>query len=107
VVDFKLTFSDKPLMDELWKYAKIILSLKSLENYEEEISRIISELNPIGFVEKLKSNIIVIQSTNDEVLDPKLAKRFYSLLNTEKSYHEILNKKHDLMGDEKQLIDAL
>ena len=107
VVDSKALFSDKPLMGELWKHAKIILSLKSPETYEEEISKIISELNPIRFVEKLKSNIIVIQSTSDEVLDPKLAKKFYSLLNTEKRYHEILNKKHDLMGDEKQLIDAL
>jgi pimeloyl-ACP methyl ester carboxylesterase len=84
VVDSKALFSDKPLMSELWKHAKIILSLKSLENYEEEISRIISELNPIGFVEKLKSNIIIIQSTNDEVLEPKLAKKFYNLLNVEK-----------------------
>ena len=107
VVDSKALFSDKPLMDELWNHAKIILSLKLPGNYEEEISKIISELNPIGFVEKLKSNVIIIQSTCDEVLEPKLAKKFYSLLNTEKSYHEILNKKHDLMGDEKELIDAL
>ena len=107
VVDSKALFSDKPLMDELWNHAKIILSLKLPGNYEEEISKIISELNPIGFVEKLKSNVIIIQSTSDEVLEPKLAKKFYSLLNTEKSYHEILNKKHDLMGDEKELIDAL
>ena len=107
VVDSMAPFSDKPLMDELWKNAKNILSISSRETYEEEISKIISELNPIGFVEKLKSNIIIIQSTSDEVLDPKLAKKFYTLLNTEKSYVEIPNKTHDLMGDEKELIDAL
>ena len=107
VVDSKALFSDKPLMDELWKHAKIILSLKTPETYEEEISKIISELNPIGFVEKLKSNIIVIQSASDEVLDPKLAKKFYNLLNVEKSYVEIPNKTHDLMGDEKELLDSL
>ncbi|MDC1534969.1 lysophospholipase, partial [Flavobacteriaceae bacterium] len=107
VVDSMAPFSDKPLMDELWKNAKNILSISTRETYEEEISKIISELNPIGFVEKLKSNIIVIQSTSDEVLDPKLAKKFYALLNTEKSYVEIPNKTHDLMGDEKELIDAL
>ena len=107
VVDSMAPFSDKPLMDELWKNAKNILSISTRETYEEEISKIISELNPIGFVEKLKSNIIIIQSTNDEVLDPKLAKKFYTLLNTEKSYVEIPNKTHDLMGDEKELIDTL
>jgi esterase/lipase len=107
VVDSMAPFSDKPLMDELWKNAKNILSLRTPETYEEEISKIISELNPTGFVEKLKSNIIIIQSTSDEVLDPKLAKKFYTLLNTEKSYVEIPNKTHDLMGDEKELIDAL
>ena len=107
VVDSMAPFSDKPLMDELWKNAKNILSLRTPETYEEEISKIINELNPTGFVEKLKSNIIIIQSTSDEVLDPKLAKKFYTLLNTEKSYVEIPNKTHDLMGDEKELIDAL
>ncbi|MDB9713000.1 lysophospholipase [Flavobacteriaceae bacterium] len=107
VVDSMTPFSDKPLMDELWKNAKNILSISTRETYEEEISKIISELNPIGFVEKLKSNIIIIQSTSDEVLDPKLAKKFYTLLNTEKRYVEIPNKTHDLMGDEKELIDAL
>ena len=107
VVDSTALFSNKHLMDELWNNAKNILSLKTPETYEEEIARIISNLNPIAFVEKLKTNIIIIQSTNDEVLDPKLAKKFYTLLKGEKNYLEILNKKHDLMGDEKELIDAL
>ena len=61
----------------------------------------------MGFVEKLNSNIIIIQSSCDEVLEPKLAKKFYSLINSKKSYVEMPNKKHDLMGDEKELIDAL
>ena len=107
VVDSMALFSNKPLMDELWKHAKNILSLKTPEMYEEEISRIINELNPIEFAKKLKSNITIIQSTSDEVLDPKLAKRFYSLLNGEKSYLEVPNTTHDLMGDEKELIGAV
>ena len=107
VVDSKALFSDKPLMDDLWKHAKNILSLKTRETYEEEESRIISDLNPIRFVEKIKSNVIVIQSASDEVLDPKLAKKFYTLLNVEKSYVEIPNKTHDLIGDEKELLDSL
>ena len=107
VVDSMSLFSNKLLMDELWQHAKNILSLKRPETYKDEIARVISDLNPIGFVKKLKNNIIIIQSTNDEVLEPKLAKKFYSLINSKKSYVEMPNKKHDLIGDEKELIDAL
>ena len=107
VVDSMALFSNKPLIDELWIHAKDILSLKTPETYKDEITRVISDLNPIGFVKKLKNNIIIIQSTEDEVLEPKLAKIFYSLINSKKSYVEIPNKKHDLIGDEKELLDAL
>jgi alpha-beta hydrolase superfamily lysophospholipase len=75
VVDAMALFSNKPLMNKLWEHAKNILSLKLPEDYEEEISKIISELNPIEFAEKLKSNII--QSTSDEVLAPELTKRLF------------------------------
>ena len=92
-------------------YQQTINYLKKLYSDDKisisDKSRIISELNPIGFAEKLKSNVIIIQSTSDEVLEPKLAKRFYSLLNGEKSYLEVPNTTHDLMGDEKELIGAV
>ena len=107
VVDSMALFSNKLLMDELWIHANNILSLNVAETYEDEISYLINDLNPIRFAEKLKSNIIIIQSTNDEVLDPKLAKKFYTLLNSKKSYHEIPNKIHGLKGDEKELLVLL
>tara|TARA_Y200000002_G_scaffold382583_1_gene400169 strand:- start:1620 stop:2339 length:720 start_codon:yes stop_codon:yes gene_type:complete len=105
VVDSKELFSDKLLMDELWTHAKNILSLKTHKSYKQEIDKLIDDFNPMSFVEKLKSNIIIIQSVCDEVLEPKLARKFYSLLRGKKRYLEILNKKHDLMGDEKELRD--
>ena len=105
VVDSKELFSDKLLMVELWTHAKNILSLKTHKAYKQEIEKLIDDFNPMSFVEKLKSNIIIIQSVCDEVLEPKLARKFYSLLRVEKRYIEILNKKHDLMGDEKELRD--
>jgi len=104
VVDSMALFSNKLLMDELWIHANNILSLNVAETYEDEISYLINDLNPTRFAEKLKSNIIIIQSANDEVLDPKLAKKFYTLLNSKKSYHEIPNKMHGLKGDEKELL---
>jgi esterase/lipase len=107
VVDSMALFSNKTLMDELWMHAKDILSLNTTETYKKEISRVITDLNPIEFVKELKNNIIIIQSTSDEVLEPKLAKNFYSLLFGTKSYYELPNKTHDLRGDEKDLLDAL
>lgn len=107
VVDSMALFSNKLLMDELWIHANNILSLNVAETYKDEISYLINDLNPIRFAEKLKSNIIIIQSTNDEVLDPKLAKKFYTLLDSKKSYHEIPNKIHGLKGDEKELLVLL
>ena len=107
VVDILALFSNKSLMEKLWRNAENILSLKTTEDYNEEIRLVTSKFNPIEFAKKLKSNITIIQSTSDEVLDPKLAKRFYSLLNGEKSYLEVPNTTHDLMGDEKELIGAV
>jgi predicted esterase YcpF (UPF0227 family) len=107
VVDSMELLSNKPLMNELWEHAKNILSLKTTQIYEEESKRITGDLNPMGFVEKLKNNIIIIQSNNDEVLEPKLAKKFYSLLLGTKGYFELPNKTHDLIGDEKELLEAL
>lgn len=107
VVDTMSLFSNKQLMDQLWEHAKNILSLKPTKDYKEEIIKVISKLNPLRFAEKLKSKITIIQSTKDEVLPPELAKKFYTLLECEKNYREVVNKMHDLMGDEKELIDAI
>ena len=94
-------------MEKLWRNAENILSLKTTEDYQEEMKLMIINLNPIEFAKKLKSNITIIQSTKDEVLEPKLARRFYNLLNGKKNYLEVLNKTHELLGDEKELIDSV
>ena len=107
VVDTISLFSNKQLMDQLWEHAKNILSLKPTEDYEEEINEVIGKLNPLGFVEKLSNKITIIQSIKDEVLAPELAKKFYTLLSCKKSYREVVNATHDLMGDEKELVDAI
>jgi len=107
VVDTMSLFSNKQLMDQLWEHANNILSLKPTEDYKKEISEVIGKLNPLGFAENLKGKITIIQSTKDEVLVPEIAKRFYTLLSCEKSYREVVNAMHVLMGDEKELIDAI
>ena len=107
VVDTMSLFSSKLLMDQLWEHAKKILKLKPTEDYKEEISEVISKLNPLGFAENLKGKITIIQSTKDEVLAPKLAKKFYSVLSCKKNYQEVVNATHELLGDEKELIDAI
>ena len=107
VVDTISLFSNKQLMDQLWEHAKNILSIKPTEDYEEEINEVIGKLNPLGFVEKLSNKITIIQSIKDEVLAPELAKKFYTLLSCKKSYREVVNATHYLMGDEKELVYAI
>ena len=68
---------------------------------------VIRNLNSIGIAEKLKRNISIIQLTDDDGLEPELVKRFDTLLDVEKNYHEMLNTKHDLIGDEEKLINTV
>lgn len=107
VVDTEALFSNKELMDELWMYANNILSLKKPEVYEREIKAVNKYFNPMNFAHELKTPIDIVQSTADEVLSPEPAKDFYSLLNCKARYFELPDAKHDLIGNEKQLIDAI
>ncbi len=107
VVDTQALFSNKPLMDELWMHANNILLLKRSEIYETEIKLVNEKFNPMDFAYELKTPIDIVQSIADEVLSPETAKKFHSSLNCEKKYFEVPNAKHDLMGDEKQLIHAI
>lgn len=107
VVDTKALFSDKVLMSELWDYAKNILSLAKPEFYEQEVNIINNKLNPVSFAYRLRTPIDIVQSTHDEVLSPKTAKNFFSSLNHGRKFLEIPNAKHDLQGNEKELIKAI
>ncbi len=103
VTDTVSLFSNKVLTSELWKQAEAILSLQTPEAYEKELNLVTGVLNPMKFAHKIESNITIVQSTADEVLEPDLAERFYSLLKCKKSFHKVPDGKHDLMGDEKEL----
>jgi len=107
VVDTKAFFSDKLLMEELWSYAEDTLSLEDCLFYNKEIKLINGSLNPMDFASELKVPISIIQSTDDEVLLPEITKRFYRLLDCEKNYLKIPKAKHDLEGDEEQLIQTI
>jgi len=110
VVDTEAFFSDKALMDDLWKYARDILSLRSQAFYEKEIIRINQRNNPMKFAHRIKTPIIIVQSGDDEVLDPEIVKKFFVALElncVEKRLFWIPNAKHDLMGDEEQLLRAI
>lgn len=107
VVDTQSFFSDKPLMDELREYANNVLLLHNPGFYEKEVVEINKNYNPINIAHRLKTPISIVQSTADEVLDPEIAKNFFAALNCEKKYFEVPNAKHDLIGNEKQLIQAI
>lgn len=106
VVNTQDLFSNKPLMDELWGYAKN-LSLHKPDFYKREIVEINKSYNPIDIACWLKTPVSIVQSTADEVLDPAISKKFFDALSCKKEYFEIPNATHDLMGDEKELIQAI
>lgn len=107
VVDTKPLFSNDAKMKELWGYAEDILSLKSPKYYEREIKRVNERCNPMDFAKELETPITIVQSAADEIISPETVKKFYSMLNCKKEYLEIPNTKHELMGDEEQLIQAI
>ena len=107
VVDARTFLADKPLLNELWGYANDVLSLHGHEFYQKEITNINKNYNPIDFAREFKIPINVVQSTADEVLDPEISKKFFNLLCCEKKFYDIPGAKHDLMGNEKQLLLAI
>ena len=107
VVDTKALFSNELLMEELWESARNILSLEVPLFYKMEIELINRDLNPMDFASKLKIPISIVQSTDDEVLSPEIAEEFYHKLNCEKKFFKIPGGKHDLKGNEKQLLKAI
>lgn len=106
VVDTKALFSNKVIMEDLWACAKNMLSLAKPGMYEQEINIMNGKLNPISFAFKLRALFSVVQSTHDEIVSPKIARKFFSLICGER-YFEIPNGKHDVRGDEKELIQAI
>lgn len=107
VVDTEALFSNKLLMEELWESARDILSLEDPSFYDLEITLINEKLNPMNFASELKIPISVVQSTADEVLSPEIVERFYRQLNCQKKLFKIPGGKHDLGGNEEQLLKAI
>ncbi len=107
VIETQSLFSNDVLMKELWGYAEDILSLENPKYYEREIRFVNERCNPMDFAKELETPISIVQSTADEVISPETVKKFYFLLNCKKGYFEVPNAKHDLVGNEEQLIQAI
>lgn len=100
-------FSNEILMDGLWIHAKNILSLHEPKYYQREIKTINRTFNPMDIARNIITPVTIVQSASDEILDPRDAKRFYTLLKCKKEYIEIPGAKHDLVGNEEELIKAI
>ena len=99
--------SDSPLMKELWKSATITLKLRKKSFYDKEIKKINMSFNPLKLTYNLKVPIYIIQSQRDEVLPIDVAKIFHSKLGSRSKLIWIPNAKHDLNGNETELVEAL
>lgn len=103
VVDARV-FLDRTLMDALWESARKTLRLKDLESYDGEIELLIERHNPMQFADEM-DNLTIVQSTDDEILDPSTARSFARLSGGE--YVRMDGKGHELDGAEPELINAL
>ena len=100
-------FVSSPLVPDLWQSAKKILSLKSPDFYQEEITVFRNQHNPMDFAVEITAPVALIQSREDEVLPPKSAQDFFLKLKSRKQWRWISNKGHDLDGGENEIRELL
>jgi pimeloyl-ACP methyl ester carboxylesterase len=98
---------ESPLMLGLWKIAKRILALEKEQFYQSEIYSLLSQNNPFGFVNELAVPMEMVLSEKDEVISLTQAKELYSMYKKQAGLTKIQNAKHELNGDEKELVAAL
>lgn len=96
-----------PLMKELWSFAKDMLTLQSHDYYQKEIKIVHEKHNPMDFAAEITTPIWLLQSLKDEVLPAKTAQNFFSKLKCQKQWAEISNGKHDLIGNEEELLKII
>lgn len=101
------SFTNTPLMDELWNEAARIIRLRSMKTYKDEMKKMNENYNPISFAKEITIPITIIQSTDDEVLPTDIVKNFYKQLRKPGKLLWIEGAKHDLYGDEPKLIKTL
>ncbi|MFA5134631.1 MAG: alpha/beta fold hydrolase [Patescibacteria group bacterium] len=102
-----VSFTKTEIMQRLWIEAHEALQLYDQNLYRDETERMFHEANPIDFVPELKPKIHMVISTNDEVLPPATAQRFYDRLPNKGKFTWIQGAEHSVSGDEPEIINAL
>lgn len=95
------------LMKELWLYAKDMLTLRSSDFYQKETKKMHEKHNPMDFAAEITTPIWFLQALKDEVLPAKTAQNFFSKLKCQKQWSSIPNGKHDLFGNERELLQII
>lgn len=99
--------ANSPLMGELWQIAKDMLALQSTDFYQKEIKTVHAKHNPMDFAAQITTPIWFLQSLEDEVLPAKTAQNFFSKLRCRKQWVSIPDGKHDLLGNEEELLKII
>jgi len=101
-----LIFFDERIMHDLWKEAGELLSLQAPDAYKKESDELRTKYDPCVFADRLAVQVTLLQSQNDEVLKPALARYFIKFIHDGK-FILIKRAGHGLRGDEPELIEAL
>ncbi|MBU0597515.1 lysophospholipase [Patescibacteria group bacterium] len=102
-----VSFTQTPIMEDLWADAQQTIRLKDKEFYQAEINKMNELFNPIKFVSELTPRISIIQSASDELLPIEVVKDFFGKLQNPEELIWIPDAGHALRGDEKELINVL
>ncbi|MFH1236704.1 MAG: alpha/beta fold hydrolase [Parcubacteria group bacterium] len=106
LVDASFLSSDNPLMGKLWKEAAAMLTLQEREEYEHEVEIIKTKHNPIDFASEMRTPMVIVQGTDDEVLPVEVVEEFFGRLKGIKEFTWIVGGKHGVEGDEKEIVEA-
>lgn len=98
---------ENPLMPDLWKIAKRILKLEKAKHYESEIYSMLSQNDPLMFAGKIITPTEFVLSEKDEIASNANARVLYAKLKTQAGLSLISRAKHELVGDERELVAAL
>ncbi len=105
LLDF--SFTQTPIMRELWQEAASVIELNTDLFYVAEIAKVLEHHNPIDFAAELKPKIHIVQGEQDQLLPLDIVKKFHALLRHPGRLIWVPGMGHAFRGNEPELINAL
>lgn len=99
--------SDDPIMSTLWELAESRITLKTPEEYRDELTIAHEKFNPMNFVKEIQLPITVLQSQEDEVVPIPTVEEFFARVVNKRKFVWLPNEKHHLQGGGREVAKIL